>query len=157
ASALESAARAAKPGDPLLVVAHSMGANIVVDVLTSLLKGLRVDTLVTVGNQVGWFEEMKLFLASDPRLPNSHQEGVPRLADGGRWLHVIAASDYLPYAAPPICEGVQDETFATGRGPLAAHTEYFKDVSFFRRLGKWLKGTWPRAAPRRRGAGRATP
>ncbi len=141
ASALESAARAAKPGDPLMVVAHSMGANIVVDVLTSLLKGLRVDTLVTVGNQVGWFEEMKLFLASDPRLPNSHQERVPRLANVGRWLNVIDTSDYLAYAAAPIFEGVQDVTFTTGRGPLAAHTEYFKDVSFFQRLGKWLKGT----------------
>ena len=140
AGALEDASRAARPGDPLLVVAHSMGANIVLDVLTSFLKGLKVDTLVTVGNQVGWFEEMKLFLASDPRVPNPRQQRVPRLANVGRWLNVIDTSDYLAYAAAPIFEGVRDVTFTTGRGPLAAHTEYFKDVSFFQRLGAWLRG-----------------
>jgi hypothetical protein len=139
AGALDDAAHAAGPGDPLIVVAHSMGANIVVDVLTSFLKHVRVDTLVTVGNQVGWFEEMKLFLASDPRLPNSHQERVPKPANVGRWLNVVDTSDFLAYAAAPIFEGVRDVTFTTGRGPLAAHTEYFKDVSFFKRLGAWLR------------------
>ena len=140
AGAIESAARAARPGDPLLVVGHSMGANIVLDVLTSFLEGIRVDTLVTVGNQVGWFEEMKLFLASDPRVPNPRQERAPKPPGVGRWLNVIDTSDYLAYAAAPIFEGVRDVTFTTGRGPLAAHTEYFKDVSFFQRLGAWLRG-----------------
>jgi len=139
AGAIASAAEAARPGDPLMVVAHSMGANIVLDVLSSFLKGVRVDTLVTVGNQVGWFEEMKLFLGSDPSVPNPHQERAPKPLGVRRWLNVIDASDYLAYAAAPIFEGVRDVTFTTGRGPLAAHTEYFKDVGFFRRLGAWLR------------------
>ncbi len=135
---LEAAASAAKPSDPLYVVAHSMGANIVYDVLTSFLKGLKVDTLVTVGNQVGWFEEMKLFAASDPGIPNARRSHVAKPPGVRRWLNVIDTSDYLAYAAAPIFEGVEDVTFTTGRGPLAAHTEYFKDVGFYQRLGSWL-------------------
>ncbi len=135
---IAAAAREVKPGDPLVIVAHSMGANVVYDVLTSFLKGVRVDTLVTVGNQIGWFEEMKLFAASDPAVPGPHRSRVPRPVGVSRWLNVIDTSDYLAYAAEPIFDGVEDVTFTTGRGPLAAHTEYFKDVGFFQRLGAWL-------------------
>ncbi len=136
--AIAAAAREVRPGDPLIIVAHSMGANVVYDVLTSFLKGVRVDTLVTVGNQIGWFEEMKLFAASDPAVPGPHRSRVARPVGVGRWLNVIDTSDYLAYAAEPIFDGVEDVTFTTGRGPLAAHTEYFKDVGFFQRLGAWL-------------------
>lgn len=136
--AIATAAQDVRPGDPLVIVAHSMGANVVYDVLTSYLKGVRVDTLVTVGNQIGWFEEMKLFAASDRSIPGPQRSRVARPAGVGRWLNVIDTSDYLAYAAEPIFDGVEDVTFTTGRGPLAAHTEYFKDVGFFQRLGAWL-------------------
>ncbi len=136
--AIEAAAREVTPNDPLIIVAHSMGANVVYDVLTTFLKGVRVDTMVTVGNQIGWFEEMKLFAASDPSVPGRQRSRVARPMSIGRWLNVIDTSDYLAYAAEPIFDGVEDVTFTTGRGPLAAHTEYFKDVGFFQRLGAWL-------------------
>ena len=47
---LESAAKA---GSPLVVVAHSMGGEIVYDVLSYYRPDIRVHKLVTVGSQVG--------------------------------------------------------------------------------------------------------
>lgn len=69
--------RAAASGGPLIVIAHSMGGNIVYDVLTHFRPDLRVDFLVTVGSQVGLFEELKLFGASRPDIPGTGGERVP--------------------------------------------------------------------------------
>ena len=51
---------AEEPGAPLVVVAHSMGGNIVYDVLSYFRPDLACDVLVTVGSQVGLFEELCL-------------------------------------------------------------------------------------------------
>lgn len=138
-AALRAAATAATARDPAVVVAHSMGAAIAYDVLTYFATDIHVDTFVTVGSQVSWFEEMKLFAASDPNVPNIRQSHAPRPANVKRWLNVIDSSDYLSYAVEPIFRGVSDVTFDSRRGPLAAHTEYFKDVGFFQFLGRMLR------------------
>ncbi|MBB4716917.1 hypothetical protein BJ965_006799 [Streptomyces luteogriseus] len=51
-------------------MAHSMGGNIVHDVLSFHRPKVHIDLLVTVGTQVGLFEELKLFAASDPGVPS---------------------------------------------------------------------------------------
>ena len=139
AAALREAEAAATPDDPTVVVAHSMGAAITYDVLTYFATDAYVDTFVTVGSQVSWFEEMKLFAASDPNVPNIRQSHAPRPHNVGRWLNVIDSSDYLSYAIEPIFRGVTDVTFDSGRGPLAAHTEYFKGMGFYRLLGRVVR------------------
>ena len=63
--------------EPIIVVAHSMGGNIVYDLLTSSRLALVVDVLVTVGSQVAVFEEMKLFAASNSAVPS---RAVPKVA-----------------------------------------------------------------------------
>lgn len=71
-ASLDEAARdAAVRGEPLVVLAHSMGGNIVYDVLSHFRPDIRVDLLVTVGTQVGLFEELKLFASSDSSCPTS--------------------------------------------------------------------------------------
>ena len=61
---LESAVEA---GPPLVVVAHSMGGGIVYDVLSYYRPDIRVQMLVTVGSQVGLFEELCLLQLANRR------------------------------------------------------------------------------------------
>lgn len=79
ASLDEVARDAAVRGEPLVVLAHSMGGNIVYDVLSHFRQDIRVDLLVTVGTQVGFFEELKLFASSKSKLPDQRQLKVPAL------------------------------------------------------------------------------
>jgi pimeloyl-ACP methyl ester carboxylesterase len=55
--------------DKLVVIAHSFGGEIMYDILTHFDPTIQLDGLITVGSQVGLFEEMKLYLASRPNLP----------------------------------------------------------------------------------------
>jgi hypothetical protein len=61
--ALQTAdSKRSKQDEHLVVIAHSMGGNIVYDLLTSTLRGkFEVDAFVTVGSQVGLFKELALF------------------------------------------------------------------------------------------------
>ncbi|MFJ3638028.1 hypothetical protein [Streptomyces sp. NPDC090112] len=133
ASSLAEAARdATMRGEPLVVVAHSMGGNIVHDVLTHFRTDIDVDLLVTVGTQVGLFEELKLFASSDPKLPTREQLKVPALPNVDRWLNVLDRSDPLAFAAGPVFEGAEDLIFSTGE--WWAHGAYLTSCDFHARL-----------------------
>ena len=138
-ASLRAAAQLATPADPLIVVAHSMGAAIVYDALSHFATDVEVDTLVTVGSQVSWFEEMKLFASSDAGIPNARHRRAPKPSNIETWLNIIDTSDYLSYAVEPIFAGTTDLSFDSGRGPLAAHTEYFKDVGFYQFVGSAIR------------------
>lgn len=132
-ASLDEAARdAAVRGEPLVVLAHSMGGNIVYDVLSHFRQDIRVDLLVTVGTQVGLFEELKLFASSDSKLPNQRQLKVPALPNVGRWLNVLDRSDPLAFAAGPVFEGAEDLVFRTGA--WWAHGAYLTSCDFHARL-----------------------
>ena len=66
----------ARGGEPLVVLSHSMGGQIVYDLVTHFLPrldryaGVRIDYWAAAASQIGLFEEMKLFLASDPATGN---------------------------------------------------------------------------------------
>jgi pimeloyl-ACP methyl ester carboxylesterase len=141
-AALDTARAAAQPGDDkLIVVGHSMGGNIGYDILTSFRTDIRVDALVTVGSQVGLFEELKLFTASDPAVtgPNG---SVAKPANVGLWINVFDPADALGFATEPIFRDVSDYSFSTGK-PLRAHGAYLYHLSFHRRLADRLRGAWP--------------
>ncbi|MET8112773.1 hypothetical protein [Streptomyces prasinus] len=132
-ASLDEAARdCAVRGEPLVVLAHSMGGNIVYDVLSHFRPDIRVDLLVTVGTQVGLFEELKLFASSDSKLPNQRQLKVPALPTVGRWLNVLDRSDPLAFAAGPVFEGAEDLVFRTGA--WWAHGAYLTSCDFHARL-----------------------
>ena len=135
-AALDTAAH--EPG-PLIVVAHSMGGNIVYDILTHYRPGLAVDALVTVGSQVGLFEELKLFHASADDIPGAGGTRVAAPAGVRRWINVVDRNDPLAFRAEPIFEGAEDYDYPSGA--VWAHGAYLRQPHFHARLGRrigWL-------------------
>ncbi|MEU5664818.1 hypothetical protein [Streptomyces longwoodensis] len=132
-TSLRTAAEKKNRRDPLIVVGHSMGGNIAYDLLTSTAKDLTVDLFVTVGSQVGLFEELKLFIASDKTIPtsNSPKAGKPRNIN--RWINAFDYNDMLGYSISSIMEGAQDFAYRT-ESALHAHSAYFHQPRFHERL-----------------------
>ncbi len=113
----------------LIVVAHSMGGNIVYDVLSWYRPDIEVDLLVTVGSQVGYFEEIGLFRKQDREpLPHVKPPNVKR------WINIADRSDLLGYSVSRIFPEVLDYAYDTGSGLLTAHSRYFEQLVFYRRL-----------------------
>jgi hypothetical protein len=137
AKEIEAAIRERTENDPLVVIAHSMGGNIVYDLLSYHRRDLSCDTLVTVGSQVGLFQEFDLFAAKHPGLIPPAK--VPRPSNISRWINVYDRNDFLGFAAGRIFDGVKDYEYATGRGLLKAHSSYFLRPSFYARLSARLK------------------
>ncbi|SIN44424.1 hypothetical protein [Micromonospora cremea] len=135
---LRAAAAEAGPGRPLVVIAHSMGGNIMYDLLTHFAPDLRVDTLVTVGSQVALFEELKLFGESDPSISGADGFRVRRPAAIGRWINLVDRSDLLGYQAGKVFDGVEDYGYPTHA--VWAHSAYFRQPNFYARLGRKLAG-----------------
>jgi len=126
-------------GEPLVVIAHSFGGEIVYDILTYFDPGIAIDCLITVGSQVGLFEEMKLYKVSSPALPPNPPVGrVVRPASLKRWLNVFDTNDVLSYQLEPVVEGVSDFHYDTGYSSFAAHGGYFMRPSFYKRMAKRL-------------------
>ncbi|WP_169800174.1 hypothetical protein [Streptomyces aurantiacus] len=134
---LDAAAEHRGDGDPLVVVAHSMGGNIVYDLLTHFRPDLAVDILVTVGSQVGYFEELKLFHASDDRIPNADEPKVALPTTIGRWVNVVDLNDPLAFRAAPVFAGVEDYRIPTGA--LWAHSGYLNEPGFYERVAGRLR------------------
>lgn len=124
--------------DPLIVVGHSMGGIISYDVLTHFLKDkVQCDVLLTVGSQVALFEELKLYMASDPAIKAPAR--VKRPANILRWLNVFDHADVLSYQTGPVFEGVEDHQFATGQTVLESHGAYLLQPRFHQRLNARLR------------------
>jgi hypothetical protein len=123
--------------EPVLVIAHSMGGNIVYDLLSFFRPDIFVDVLVTVGSQVGLFEELKLFCSSRRDIPAPGMERVPPLSNVGGWINVLDRSDILGYRAGPVFEGAEDYQYATGA--IGAHGAYFDQPYFHARLGRRVR------------------
>ncbi|MFE3547426.1 hypothetical protein ACFXN2_02015 [Streptomyces kronopolitis] len=133
ADALQEASdHARQHSEPLIVVAHSMGGNIVHDVLSHFCPDLQVDLLVTAGTQVGLFEELKLFRASDHSLTAAGGGKVPALPNVSRWVNVVDPADPLAFAAAPVFAGAKDLRFGTGA--WWAHGHYVTSPHFHHRI-----------------------
>jgi len=137
AAALDSAV-SDSGNEPILVIAHSMGGNIVYDLLSFFRPDIAVDVLVTVGSQVGLFEELKLFRSSRPDIPRPGLARVPTLGNVGAWVNVLDRSDFLGYRAGPVFEGAADYQYATGA--IGAHGAYFHQPYFHARLAQRVRG-----------------
>lgn len=128
--------------DPyLIVLAHSMGGNIVYDLLTYFCPDTYpIDLLITVGSQVALFEELKLYKASQKGIPiDPREQRVAKPASVKHWLNVYDPNDVLSFATAGVFDGVTDYVYTTGKSIIAAHTAYFLRGSFYRRLGARVK------------------
>ncbi|MEU6456663.1 hypothetical protein [Streptomyces sp. NPDC047065] len=137
--ALAEGARLRTTDDPaLVVVAHSMGGNIVYDLLSHLRPELECDVLVTVGSQVGVFAELGLLPAvSAPADPKADR--VPALANVGSWINVYDPNDPLAFVTAKIFAGSEDFAYSTGRGLRSSHSAYLRRPSFHHRLAERLR------------------
>jgi hypothetical protein len=131
------AAQTSAVDEKLVVVAHSMGGNIMYDILSYFRPELRVDALVTVGSQVSLFEELKLFglRTLDVQGPDGR---VAKPNNLGLWINVFDRNDVLGFAVRDVFEGVTDYSYSTGAA-LLTHGLYFALPSFHDRLGERLR------------------
>ena len=137
-------ARAAAPADePIVVVSHSMGGQIVYDCVTSFLptiaahRDLRIDFWCATASQVGLFAELDMFLArSADRAPG--KMAFPDRRHLGAWWNVWDHNDFISYTAAPIFDGVDDESFNSGKTLAGAHSGYLVQPSFHRRFAQKL-------------------
>jgi hypothetical protein len=131
-------------GEPLVVICHSFGGEIVYDILTCYAEALdlKADIWVTVGSQVGLFEEMSLFCASLGRtMPHAKidNEAIPSPKRANRWVNIVDTNDVLGFVVLPVFTGVtpgavQDFKYDTGYPVTGAHSGYFEWPSFYKRM-----------------------
>lgn len=141
ASLRRATAQKTAKDDKLIVIAHSFGGEIVYDILTYFAPDLQVDTLISVGSQVGLFEEMKLYELKNESIPaDPNKDRMPRPTNLKRWLNVYDTNDVLSYRVSPVFADAQDFPYSTGFTTLQAHGGYFVRPSFYTRLAKRLKG-----------------
>jgi hypothetical protein len=128
-------------GERLIVLTHSMGGQLVWDAVSFQLaadpttKDIRIDFWCAAASQVGFFEEAKLFLASDP----NHRPGFPvpfPQANLGVWWNAWDYNDVLSFTAEGICAGVDDDPYSSGKSLLEAHGGYLERPSFYRELAR---------------------
>ncbi|WP_233237853.1 hypothetical protein [Bordetella sp. LUAb4] len=128
AQALAQAHAEAKAGDgPLVVVGHSMGGVILVDMLADpgsagLPDGIDVDALLTVGSQPGLFAALDLIAKHPPR----------RKPDCVKhWLNVFDPIDPLAFRTNMIFKDAVDLAFNSVTGITEAHSTYFQRPQFY--------------------------
>jgi hypothetical protein len=129
--------------EPIVVLSHSMGGQVVYDAVTYFLPQIprfheiRVDFWSATASQVGLFEELKLFRASSPQ----YLEGKPvpfPAANLGVWWNVWDYNDFVSYTAKDIVDKNLDESFDSGMNLLTAHGGYLKCPSFYRKFAEKL-------------------
>jgi hypothetical protein len=136
---LIAAWKAPRPAtEPFVVVGHSLGGVILFDILTdptalarldAEAPGLKIDLLATVGSQPGFFADLKLY--------NGKAAAGGKLVKPGKvrvWHNVFDYTDVFSFLAAPMFNDVVDYSYNSAVDLFAAHTAYFKRVSFYQRL-----------------------
>ena len=134
------------PDEPLIVLTHSMGGQIVYDLVTQFLPQHQpakfIDFWCATASQVGLFEEMALFLhnvaptsGTNPFLApvNTGSAGTavgfpPHV---GHWWNVWDHNDFLSFTANGIIEGVDDGPFNSWVSARLAHSAYLTQREFW--------------------------
>ncbi len=125
-------------GESIVVLGHSMGGVILVDCLgdpefcgaLGLKNGKKIDVLLTVGSQPGFFHELDLLTT----------KGKEKLDSVAAWLNIYDELDVLSFrAAPFFATQATDMLFSSRTGLLDSHTAYFTRVQFYLRLKARLK------------------
>lgn len=138
-------------GEPIVLLSHSMGGQIVYDVLTHFLPNMpqyqhiKVDFWCATASQVGVFEEMKLLAESDPAhsLSSGKKVSLPPAAHLGYWWNVWDSNDYLSFTAKVIFDGIDDAAYDSGMSLAGAHSGYLQQPSFYRTFAKKLRTHLP--------------
>jgi hypothetical protein len=126
-------------GEPLVIVGHSLGGVITYDLLSAFRPDITCDLFVSVGSQVGHFEEMKLYRASDPNIKLGQKAVTPKNIK--RWINIYDPVDIFAYAARDIFNRFDvDAPYDTMTYPVKAHSAYFDQERFYERLRARIDG-----------------
>ncbi len=121
--------------DPdLIVVAHSMGANIMCDVVSYFRPDQEIDLLITVAAQFPLFADLHMFPGLDSR-----RRPIQKPPNVKRWINVYDMNDIFGFTAQPMFEDIEDLEFASGRLGITTHADCFKFVSLYEQLAKAVK------------------
>lgn len=127
------AARAAAPNEPLVVIGHSLGGVISFDVLGHFRPDIEVDLFISVGSQVGHFEELKLYRTSDPAIKMPAKAPTP--PNIKRWINVFDRVDIFSYSIEKIFDRFNvDASYDTQTYMVKSHGVYFEQERFWQRL-----------------------
>ncbi len=135
------AVKADRGGEPLVVVSHSMGGQLMYDAVshylpqTPELSAIKVDFWCASASQVGFFEEAKLFHVSDPQYKAGNPAPYPG-SNLGAWWNVWDHNDVLSFTAHDIIRGVDDESYSSGSTLISAHGAYLQTPSFYRKMAR---------------------
>jgi hypothetical protein len=129
-------------GERIVIITHSMGGQLLYDVLTFYaphdpgLQGLVVDHWLSCGAQVSLFAELCLFKGqpTDVAAPAK----LPRPAAAQAWTNFYDLNDLVGFIMAPIFDGVTDKPYDTGFGLAFAHTGYLGRPSFFEAMAAEL-------------------
>lgn len=137
--------------EPLVVISHSMGGQLVYDAVTYYLpemskipeyesyKDIRIDFWCATASQVGLFKEMKLFQAD---ITNPFQSAEKPLFPDKHlnlWWNLWDANDYLSFTTGSLFDEVIDDLYDSGRSFFKAHTSHFEQPDFYKQLALMLK------------------
>jgi hypothetical protein len=142
----------ARGGEPIVLLTHSMGGQIAYDVVTSFLpaagSNIKVDFWCATASQVGYFEELNMFLASSTEFSKATGKPTPLAsANLGHWWNVWDRNDIVSFTTRGIfANGIDDEEYWSGMSLAAAHGGYLERPSFYRRFAEKLGAT---LSPRR--------
>jgi hypothetical protein len=102
---------------------------------------IHVDFWCATASQVGFFEELGLFLESDPdRLAAGELTALPGRVGG--WWNVWDHADLLSFRAEGVVDGVDDSAFFAAGSLATDHYRYLANAGFYRalagRVENWL-------------------
>jgi hypothetical protein len=126
-------------GEPLIIIGHSLGGVITMDLLSHFRPDLEVDLFVSVGSQVAHFEETKLYKVSDPAIKHPNKAKTP--ANIRRWINIYDEVDVFSYSVERIFDRVDvDARYDTQTYVVKAHGAYFEQDRFYQRLRARIEG-----------------
>lgn len=133
-------------GEPLVLAGHSMGANILYDLLNrgdaqarvqdAVGAPLNVDLFLSVGAQLGLLGEVGLY-ESAAALGQPVRLARPDCVN--HWMHVYNPNDVLSFGVKAIAPDAEEFSVDAGDGIIDAHGAYFISPFFHRRLNKRLQ------------------
>jgi pimeloyl-ACP methyl ester carboxylesterase len=118
---------------PIVLVGHSMGGVILVDMLTDppaadLPADFAVDALLTVGSQPGLFASLDVLT---PNVPPGSARRKPECVK--LWLNVFDPIDPLAFRVDTVYKDAIDLVFNSVAGITDTHSKYFQRPQFYAR------------------------
>lgn len=131
-------------GEPIVVLSHSMGGQVVYDAVTYFLpdneqrRSIKIDFWCATASQVALFEELKLFKNDSDEIREPNKVAFPA-ANLGHWWNVWDHNDFISFTGSEIFEGIVDESYDSGMGLVDSHGGYLERPSFFRKFANQLE------------------